>query len=138
MHSPELFTQDTPAQACMNSEMLILTTEANNQEEAVQKITTEMNNLRRGVVDLEKKINQLTSITSTSSREINTLKKVVISLIICFIIFIIYSYGVFRSENEKIYFFNKHMDYTIGYIQDFKDNLDKTLEFLKEIKEIHN
>jgi hypothetical protein len=75
----------------------------------------------------EKEMSQLDSssitITQNSLRcnhcsEINTLKKVVIGLTICFLIFI-------RVENERLikeihenkYIFNQHIDYTIGYIQ---------------------
>ena len=84
-------------------------------------------------------------LAQSSASEIKTLKKVVIGLIICFLIFIVYSqysYGVLRVENERLikeinenkYFFNQHIDYTIGYIQVLKDNLDKTIELFSKLK----
>jgi hypothetical protein len=79
------------------------------------------------------------------SSEINTLKKIVFGLTVCFLISIIYSqysYGVLHVENERLikeikenkYIFNQHIDYTIGYIQVLKDNLDKTIELFGKLK----
>src|SRR6266498_6105614 len=53
----------------------------------------------------EEEIQQLESSTRSLPSEINTLKKMVIGLTICFLIFIIYSqysYGVLRVENERL------------------------------------
>ncbi len=93
----------------------------------------------------EEEIQQLESSTRSLPSEINTLKKMVIGLTICFLIFAIYSqysYGVLRVENERLikeinenkYIFNQHIDYTIGYIQVLTDNLDKTIELLSKLK----
>jgi hypothetical protein len=79
------------------------------------------------------------------SSEINTLKKIVTGLAICFVIFAIYSqysYGVLRVESERLikeinenkYFFNQHLDNTIGSIQLLKDHLDKAIELFSKLK----
>lgn len=85
------------------------------------------------------------SLRCDHSSEINTLKLMVIGLTICFLIFTVYSqysYRALRVENERLikeinenkYIFNQHVDYTIGYIQILKDNLDKTIELFSKLK----
>lgn len=106
----------------------------------------------------EEEMSQLNSSSSSSSvaitpsslrcdhfSEIKTLKICFTGLTICFLIFIMYSqysYGVLRIENERLikeinenkHIFNQHIDFTIGYIQKLKDNLDKSIELFIKLK----